>query len=96
MNTSEIIEICRQLDSEGKTPSVALIKARLIKPVPLPIVIAGLKQWQANPKAKSGPAPQFQAENSNSLEQRVNELEQQVADLHRQLKAVLKAQNPDN
>lgn len=51
MNTSAVIQACQQLVKQGKTPSVALIKTRLSKPAPLPVIITGLKQFQANPNA---------------------------------------------
>lgn len=84
MNNQEIISICQQLSKEGKEPSVALIKARLSKPAPMPFVIGGLKQWRANPNIKlentsdekdSSSAP------TQSLEQRVSALEEEVKEL---------------
>ncbi|WP_413699782.1 hypothetical protein ACLKMH_20790 [Psychromonas sp. KJ10-10] len=45
----KIILIAQQLAKEGKTPNTAMIKARLPKNVPLPIIIEGLKLWQENP-----------------------------------------------
>lgn len=44
-----IILIAQQLSKEGKVPSTALIKARLPKDVPLPMIIQGLKAWKDNP-----------------------------------------------
>lgn len=45
----KIILIAQQIAKEGKTPNTAMIKARLPKNVPLPIIIEGLKMWQENP-----------------------------------------------
>ncbi len=45
-----IILIAQQLSKEGKVPSTALIKARLPKDVPLPLIIQGLKAWKDNPQ----------------------------------------------
>lgn len=44
-----IILIAQQLSKEGKVPNTALIKARLPKNVPLPMIIQGLKMWKENP-----------------------------------------------
>ena len=83
MNNQEIISICQQLSEEGKEPSVALIKARLSKPAPMPFVIGGLKQWRANPNVKL----EIKSEEQDSctptqtLEQRVSALEKEVKEL---------------
>lgn len=45
-----IILIAQQLSKEGKTPNTALIKSRLPKNVPLPMIIQGLKLWKDNPQ----------------------------------------------
>ena len=79
MSTSEIVNICQQLASEGKEPSVALIKARLTQTLPLPMIIAGLKSYKANPKQtlveQRTKAP---TKASTSLEQRVKQLETEL------------------
>lgn len=84
MNNQEIISICQQLSEEGKEPSVALIKARLSKPAPMPLVIGGLKQWRANPNVKLENKSEEQ-DSSNTptqtLEQRVGALEEEVKEL---------------
>jgi hypothetical protein len=46
----EISIIANQLANEGKTPSVALVKAKLSAPIPLPKIISVLKTWQHDPK----------------------------------------------
>lgn len=84
MRNQEIITICQQLKQEGKEPTVAMIKARLGKPLAMPSVIAGLKEWRANPNIKFEPSSKEQAPESAptiSLEQRVNALEQEVLTL---------------
>ena len=45
----EILTIANQIANQGKTPSVALIKTKLTSPVPLPVIISTLKNWQHNP-----------------------------------------------
>jgi hypothetical protein len=90
MDTSEIILACQQLVREGKSPSVALVKSRLTRNYPLPTIIAGLKQWQANPELNIEPAKPIDSENDSevTLEQRVAELEAQVRELTAQLKSI--------
>ncbi|MGL1959481.1 MAG: hypothetical protein OCD00_19550 [Colwellia sp.] len=45
----EILILANQLANEGKKPTVALLKTRLTKPVPLPTIINTLKGWQHDP-----------------------------------------------
>ncbi len=47
-----VMQIAKQLQAEGKQPSVALVKARLPAPCPMPDVISGLQRW----RQQSGPA----------------------------------------
>lgn len=44
-----IILMAQQLCKEGKTPTTALLKARLPKDISLPKLIKGLKMWKENP-----------------------------------------------
>lgn len=82
MSSNEIISICQQLSSEGKQPSVALIKARLANKQPLPSIIAGLKQWQANPNSKiKEQTVEQESVTTLPLEQRVTQLEKEVLEL---------------
>jgi hypothetical protein len=48
--TDEITIIANQLANQGKKPTVALLKTRLKKPVPLPILISVLRNWTHDPK----------------------------------------------
>ncbi len=65
------------LIAEGKEPSVALIKARLTEPLPMPLIIKALQAWKKNAKV-----PKIErTEPSISNEERIKQLEQQVADL---------------
>ncbi len=61
-----VMQIARQLQAEGKQPSVALVKARLPAPCPMPDVISGLQRWrqQSSPAADQADeqAPASQAE----------------------------------
>lgn len=49
-NQEQILVIANQLANAGKTPSVALIKAKLAHAIPLPEIISTLKSWQHDPE----------------------------------------------
>ena len=53
-----VMQIAKQLHAEGKQPSVALVKARLPAPCPMPDVISGLQRWrqQSTPAASQADA----------------------------------------
>ncbi|WNC73731.1 hypothetical protein RGQ13_06990 [Thalassotalea psychrophila] len=62
----EIYQIAAQLAAENKTPTVALIKARLSQSLPLARVIKGLQTWQNNPKIAETSKPEIKIQkNSN-------------------------------
>lgn len=46
---NEILITANQLANQGKKPTVALIKAKLSQPAPLPTIISTLKSWQHQP-----------------------------------------------
>ncbi len=48
--TDEIIIIANRLANQGKKPTVALIKTKLTKTVPLPTLITTLKGWSHDPE----------------------------------------------
>ncbi len=54
-----VMQIAKQLHAEGKQPSVALVKARLPAPCPMPDVISGLQRWrqQTSPAAAQADEP---------------------------------------
>ena len=47
--SEEILIVANQLANAGNKPTVALIKAKLKKKVPLPVIISTLKAWQYDP-----------------------------------------------
>jgi len=81
MSNSEIISICQALKSEGKEPSIALIKSRMSKNTPMPFLISGLQQWRANPDIKLTLTEKETTTETEkqTLEQRIEALEQEVA-----------------
>ena len=91
MSTSEIVAICQQLKKEGKEPSVALIKSRMHGPKVLPVIISGLKAWQAAPDQEVTTEHNVETANiqEETLEQRVTVLEKLVTDLQSQIAQLL-------
>ncbi|QIL86062.1 hypothetical protein G7083_09530 [Vibrio sp. HDW18] len=78
-NVSQQLEqILNQLTQQGKTPSVALVKARLTTPVPMPAIIAALKSWKNSQRI---PSIEVAAPMPANLEQRVALLEQTLLQL---------------
>jgi len=99
-NTEQIHIIANRLANQGKKPTVALIKAKLTNPVPLPVVISTLKTWQHDPlyigtgetgEPASAPLssavsdPDTLALISVALEQALGPIRQQLADIQQQL-----------
>lgn len=71
--TDEILIAANQLANEGKKPSVALIKAKLNKSVPLPLLISTLKGWKHQPDFIA--LPNIKAEYSDqSIEKQKSDL----------------------
>lgn len=44
-----VFEAIKVLLDEGKVPTVALTKSRLVKPLPMPVIIAAVSQYKNNP-----------------------------------------------
>ncbi|QTH63987.1 hypothetical protein J1N51_00360 [Psychrosphaera ytuae] len=100
MNNQEIITICQQLESEGKSPTVALVKARMAGPKVLPVIIAGIKQYQANPTLKVTDTADEENDNlraeptaEGELAQRVEILEAQVEKLTQLVESLTRDKN---
>ncbi|QUJ66918.1 hypothetical protein KDD30_12460 [Photobacterium sp. GJ3] len=83
--TDALERAIQSLISEGKEPSVALVKARLREPLPMPVIIQALKSWKQHaqlpdiPQAKAKPL---------SDQARIAQLESQVAELTERLTAL--------
>ena len=60
----EIQQIAIALAAEHKTPTVALIKARLTSSMPLAVIIKGLQYWQRNPEPLKEPTPKINGQKS--------------------------------
>ncbi|WP_425653820.1 hypothetical protein ACPSLZ_04145 [Vibrio campbellii] len=45
--TKELEAVMEQLQQQGKEPTVALVKARMKTPLPMPALIATIKSWKS-------------------------------------------------
>jgi len=97
----EILAIANQLANQGKQPSVALIKAKLPRSVPLPTIILVLKSWQHDPnftqqtqiKKKASKVTKEDNTDINALiEQALAPLQQEINELKHQVKQLLRKQ----
>ena len=95
-NQEYITQLCHSLFSQGKNPSVALIRSHADRKLAIPDVVRGLQRWKQNPQAldnielsvtKPPPEPQ------QTLAERVQQLERQVKDISAQLNALLQDKN---
>jgi len=85
----EILIVANQIANKGNKPTVALIKTKLNKKVPLPIIISTLKTWQHEPDFVSLPQEQKAiAEKANfSIETDIytQELYEELADMKKEI-----------
>ena len=90
-NTQYIEQLCRELRSDGKTPSVGLVRSRATKKLAVREVIEVLKHWKDNSQSQDGiqTTPEINPSPSQSLEERVEQLETEVFELKNQLKSLL-------
>ncbi|GEA49341.1 hypothetical protein VIN01S_01450 [Vibrio inusitatus NBRC 102082] len=82
--TDELNQIFQALESEGKEPTMALVKARLGSKVPMPALIAAIKNWKSTkrvPKIEVAVA----SENSDS---KIEALENKIIELTRRIEAL--------
>ncbi|MCG9748866.1 hypothetical protein L1D54_00065 [Vibrio brasiliensis] len=80
--SQELKDVLEQLHSEGKEPTVALVKARLSTPVPMPALITTLKSWKS---ANRVPKVEVAAKQPDNEVDRIAQLEAQVAALTERL-----------
>ena len=77
-----VMQIARQLQAEGKQPSVALVKARVPAPCPMPDVISGLQRWrQQSSPAASQAGEQVAASQEVPLPQQPSDTPASAADV---------------
>lgn len=69
----QVLAVARALEASGKVPSLALIKTRLGNSLPLPILIQGLQQFKAMPRAERERFAELQITNPISATADTNE-----------------------
>ncbi|EEX91648.1 hypothetical protein VIOR3934_10550 [Vibrio orientalis CIP 102891 = ATCC 33934] len=85
--SQELKDVLEQLHAEGKEPTVALVKARLSTPVPMPALITTLKSWKSSNRV---PKIEVAAKKQDVDSDRIEQLEKQVQDLTARLIAIEK------
>ncbi|MGR5444706.1 hypothetical protein ACPV47_07390 [Vibrio jasicida] len=86
--TKELEAVMEQLQQQGKEPTVALVKARMKTPVPMPALIATIKSWKsANriPKVEVAVQTPKEEDRITILENTVAKLEARVEELEAKL-----------
>ena len=99
----EIIILANQLANAGNKPTVALIKAKLNKKVPLPVIISALKAWQHEPNFISIQKEKHDiteenntAKKTDNFRQKLNEeltqMKQEIIELKQMIKQLIEQQ----
>ena len=86
--TKELEAVMEQLQQQGKEPTVALVKARMKTPVPMPALIATIKSWKsANriPKVEVAVQKPKEEDRIAALEETVAKLTARVEELEAKL-----------
>ncbi|MEL7291759.1 MAG: hypothetical protein AAGJ67_07540 [Pseudomonadota bacterium] len=83
--SQELKDVLEQLHSEGKEPTVALVKARLSTPVPMPALITTIKSWKSSNRV---PKVEVAVKKEVADSDRIAQLEKQIADLTARLNAL--------
>lgn len=84
--TEELEAVLQALHDEGKTPSIALVKARLSTPVPMPALISTIKSWKSVKRV-----PKVEIAANAQPTDKIAQLEQQIAALTERV-SILEAQ----
>ncbi len=71
--TEELEAILQALHDEGKSPTTALVKARLSTPVPMPALISTIKSWKSVKRV-----PKVEVEDTSIADDKVALLEQKI------------------
>ena len=86
----QVVNTCIALNEAGKKPSVGMIKAKLLSPLPIPTIIKGLSYWKENKstvtKQEIVQTNTTQETSKTDLVQRVSLLESEVASLRDELR----------
>lgn len=86
--SEELKSVLEGLQAQGKEPTVALVKARMSTPVPMPALITTIKSWKnANrvPKVEVAAQQEPEVDRIGQLEKQILELTARVATLEAKL-----------
>ncbi|MGY5512174.1 hypothetical protein ACXHQ0_10245 [Vibrio antiquarius] len=86
--TKELEAVMEQLQQQGKEPTLALVKARLKTPVPMPALITAIKSWKSAQRVpKVEVAAQAHTDNDRlaALESTVKKLVARIEELEAKL-----------
>ncbi|AVH28173.1 hypothetical protein [Vibrio diabolicus] len=86
--TKELEAVMEQLQQQGKEPTVALVKARLKTPVPMPALVTAIKSWKSAQRVpKVEVAAQAHTDNDRlaALESTVKKLVARIEELEAKL-----------
>ncbi|MGF1753329.1 hypothetical protein L4C33_06980 [Vibrio makurazakiensis] len=82
--SDELESVLKSLQAQGKEPTVALVKARMGTPVPMPALIAAIRSWK-----NANKVPKIEvADTTQQNPDRVALLEQQIAALTARISAL--------
>ncbi|RJE73788.1 hypothetical protein BGP78_17595 [Pseudoalteromonas sp. MSK9-3] len=73
-----VLKAIASLCQEGKTPTVALTKARLSEPVAMPHIIAGITAYKNNPKCIDEIQTPMQSEQPSERESQLDRIESKL------------------
>ncbi|MEY8216493.1 MAG: hypothetical protein RPR97_18665 [Colwellia sp.] len=105
----EILVLANQLANKGKKPTIALIKAKLTKNIPLPTIISTLKAWQHDPSYIVLPQSKMEVNSGSSASNTINveteslrkimnseltQIKQEIVELKELIHQLLAQQNP--
>ncbi|MBD1555952.1 hypothetical protein HC752_03310 [Vibrio sp. S9_S30] len=82
--TAELEAAIQSLADQGKDPTVALVKARMKTPVPMPAIIAAMKSWKSSshvPKVEVGISEPSSDDRVAILEAQIVTFSKQIDDL---------------
>ncbi|RLV57872.1 hypothetical protein D5018_20260 [Parashewanella curva] len=94
---NQVLQFAKHLQSSGKTPTTALLKAKLGKTIPMPTILRGLQQFKSLSEkeiselvVENKASEQVSTKANISLEEQVKQLQNQVTQLQSEQTALLK------
>ncbi|WP_133406496.1 hypothetical protein [Parashewanella tropica] len=93
---NQVLQFAKRLHTSGKKPTTALLKAKLGKTIPMPLILKGLQQFNSLSEQEirelvndESTVVKAKTELSLSLEEQVKVLQQQVGQLQSQQSLLL-------